>query len=237
MAFDECVENPAEYSYASASVERTTRWLHRCKAEMERLNSLPETINKKQLLFGINQGATYEDLRIKHMKDIAELNLDGYAVGGLAVGEPTEVMYHILDEVLPFAPYEKPRYLMGVGTPSNIIEAVYRGIDMFDCVMPSRNARHGTIFTWRGITHITNECYATDDKPIDEECDCPTCRNFSRAYIRHLFKAGEQLGGRLAVQHNLYFYNTLMEKIRAAIEAGEFTAFREHYSDLLARKA
>ena len=237
MAFDECVENPAEYSYASASVERTTRWLHRCKAEMERLNSLPETINKKQLLFGINQGATYEDLRIKHMKDIAELNLDGYAVGGLAVGEPTEVMYHILDEVLPFAPYEKPRYLMGVGTPSNIIEAVYRGIDMFDCVMPSRNARHGTIFTWRGITHITNECYATDDKPIDEECDCPTCRNFSRAYIRHLFKAGEQLGGRLAVQHNLYFYNTLMEKIRAAIDAGEFTAFREHYSDLLARKA
>ncbi|MGN0617680.1 MAG: tRNA guanosine(34) transglycosylase Tgt [Ruminiclostridium sp.] len=237
MAFDECVENPAEYSYASASVERTTRWLHRCKAEMERLNSLPETINKKQLLFAINQGATYVDLRIKQMKDIAELNLDGYAVGGLAVGEPTEVMYHILDEVLPFAPYEKPRYLMGVGTPSNIIEAVYRGIDMFDCVMPSRNARHGTIFTWRGITHITNECYATDDKPIDEECDCPTCRNFSRAYIRHLFKAGEQLGGRLAVQHNLYFYNTLMEKIRAAIESGEFTAFREHYSDLLARKA
>lgn len=237
MAFDECVENPAEYSYASASIERTTRWLHRCKAEMERLNSLPETINKQQLLFGINQGATYDDLRIKHMKDIAQLNLDGYAVGGLAVGEPTEVMYHILDEVLPFAPYEKPRYLMGVGTPSNIIEGVYRGIDMFDCVMPSRNARHGTIFTWRGITHITNECYSTDDKPIDEECDCPTCRNFSRAYIRHLFKAGEQLGGRLAVQHNLYFYNTLMEKIRDAIETGDFTAFREHYSDLLARKA
>lgn len=235
MAFDECVENPAEYSYASASTERTTRWLVRCKAEMERLNSLPDTINKKQLLFAINQGATYDDLRIKHMKEIAQLGLDGYAIGGLAVGEPTEVMYHILDEVVPYAPYDKPRYLMGVGTPSNIIEAVYRGIDMFDCVMPSRNARHATIFTWKGITHAKNECYMTDDKPIDEECDCPTCRNFSRAYIRHLFKAGEQLGGRLAVTHNLYFYNTLMEKIRDAIDNGEFKAFREHYSPLLAQ--
>ncbi len=237
MAFDECVENPAEYSYAAASTERTTRWLIRCKAEMERLNSLPETINQRQLLFGINQGATYDDLRIKHMKDISALDMDGYAVGGLAVGEPTEVMYHILDEVVPYAPYEKPRYLMGVGTPSNIIEAVYRGIDMFDCVMPSRNARHATIFTWRGIMHATNEKYITDDKPLDEECDCPTCRSFSRGYIRHLFKSGEQLGGRLAVTHNLYFYNTLMEKIRDAIEKGEFGAFREHYSPLLAGKA
>ncbi|MBO6302015.1 MAG: tRNA guanosine(34) transglycosylase Tgt [Ruminiclostridium sp.] len=237
MAFDECVENPAEYSYAANSIERTTRWLVRCKDEMARLNGLEETINKKQLLFAINQGATYEDLRIKHMKDISALDLDGYAVGGLAVGEPTDVMYHILDEVVPYAPYDKPRYLMGVGTPSNIIEAVYRGIDMFDCVMPSRNARHATIFTWRGMVHAKNECYITDDRPLDEECDCPTCRNFSRGYIRHLFKAGEQLAGRLAVTHNLYFYNTLMEKIRKAIEDGEFTAFREHYSPLLARLA
>ncbi|MBQ9383992.1 MAG: tRNA guanosine(34) transglycosylase Tgt [Ruminiclostridium sp.] len=236
MAFDECVENPAEYSYAASSTERTTRWLIRSKAEMERLNSLPETINRRQLLFAINQGATYDDLRVKHMKEIAALDLDGYAIGGLAVGEPTEVMYHVLDEVVPYAPYDKPRYLMGVGTPSNIIEAVYRGIDMFDCVMPSRNARHATIFTWSGIMHATNERYITDDKPLDEQCDCPTCRNFSRGYIRHLFKSGEQLAGRLAVTHNLYFYNTLMEKIRAAIENGEFTAFREHYSPLLARK-
>ena len=235
MAFDECVENPAEYSYAKDSTERTTRWLKRCKDEMARLNSLPETINKKQLLFAINQGSTYDDLRVKHMKEIAELDLDGYAIGGLAVGEPTDVMYHILDEVVPYAPFDKPRYLMGVGTPSNIIEAVYRGIDMFDCVMPSRNARHATIFTWKGMMHAKNECYITDDRPLDEECDCPTCRNFSRAYIRHLFKAGEQLGGRLAVTHNLYFYNTLMERIRAAIEAGEFGAFREHYSPLLAK--
>ena len=236
MAFDECVENPAEYSYAADSVERTTRWLIRSKAEMERLNELPETINRRQLLFAINQGATYDDLRVKHMKDIAALDLDGYAIGGLAVGEPTEVMYHILDEVVPHAPHDKPRYLMGVGTPSNIIEAVYRGIDMFDCVMPSRNARHATIFTWSGIMHATNERYITDDKPLDEQCDCPTCRNFSRGYIRHLFKSGEQLAGRLAVTHNLYFYNTLMEKIRTAIENGEFNAFREHYSPLLARK-
>ena len=237
MAFDECVENPATYEYAKNSVARTTRWLKRCIAEMERLNSLPETINKKQLLFAINQGATFDDLRVAHMKEIAELDLDGYAIGGLAVGEPTEVMYHILDTVIPFAPVNKPRYLMGVGTPSNIIEGVYRGVDMFDCVMPSRNARHGTIFTWNGITHITNEKYLTDDKPIDEQCDCPTCRNFSRAYVRHLFKAGEQLGGRLAVQHNLYFYNTLMERIREALDNDSFTDFRNHYSPLLAQKA
>jgi len=236
MAFDECVENPAKYDYAKQSVERTTRWLLRCKAEMDRLNSLPETINKKQMLFGINQGATFDDLRIKHMQDIAKLDLDGYAVGGLAVGEPAEVMYHILDVVLPYAPVDKPRYLMGVGTPSNIIEGVYRGIDMFDCVMPSRNARHATVFTWQGITHLTNERYTLDDKPIDEECDCPTCRNFSRSYIRHLFKSGETLAGRLAVQHNLYFYNTLMEKIREALDNGTFEQFRAYYSPLLAQK-
>ena len=236
MAFDECVENPAKYDYAKHSVERTTRWLVRCKKEMERLNSLPETINKKQLLFGINQGATFDDLRIKHMQDIAALDLDGYAIGGLAVGEPTDVMYHILDVVLPHAPVDKPRYLMGVGTPTNIIESVARGIDMFDCVMPSRNARHATMFTWKGVTHMTNERYALDDKPLDEECDCPTCRNFSRSYLRHLFKAGEQLAGRLAVQHNLYFYNTLMEKIRDAIEKGEFAQFRAYYSPLLEQR-
>ncbi len=236
MAFDECVENPAKYDYAKQSVERTTRWLHRCKAEMDRLNSLPETINKQQMLFGINQGATFDDLRVKHMQDIAQLDLDGYAVGGLAVGEPAEVMYHILDVVLPYAPEHKPRYLMGVGTPSNIIEGVARGIDMFDCVMPSRNARHATIFTWQGITHVTNERYTLDDKPIDEECDCPTCRNFSRSYIRHLFKCGESLAGRLAVQHNLYFYNTLMEKIRDALDNGTFEQFRAYYSPLLAQK-
>ncbi len=234
MAFDECIENPAPREYVQRSVERTTRWLQRCKTEMARLNSLPETINKQQMLFGINQGGTYDDIRIEHMKTISELDLDGYAVGGLAVGEPTEEMYHILDEVLPYAPVNKPRYLMGVGTPSNIIEGVYRGIDMFDCVMPSRNARHATIFTWDGIMHATNKCYELDDRPLDTKCDCPTCRNFSRAYIRHLFKAGEQLGGRLAVQHNLYFYNTLMEKIRGALDEGRFEEFRNEYSERLA---
>lgn len=234
MAFDECIENPAPREYVQRSVERTTRWLQRCKTEMARLNSLPETINKQQMLFGINQGGTYDDIRIEHMKTISELDLDGYAVGGLAVGEPTEEMYHILDMVLPYAPINKPRYLMGVGTPSNIIEGVYRGIDMFDCVMPSRNARHATIFTWDGIMHATNKCYELDDRPLDTKCDCPTCRNFSRAYIRHLFKAGEQLGGRLAVQHNLYFYNTLMEKIRDALDEGRFEEFRNEYSERLA---
>ncbi len=236
MAFDECVENPSPYEYVKKSVERTTRWLKRCIAEMDRLNSLPETINRQQMLFGINQGGDFDDLRVAHMKEIAQLDLDGFAIGGLAVGEPTEVMYHILDEVLPFAPADRPRYLMGVGTPSNIIEGVYRGIDMFDCVMPSRNARHATIFTWNGITHMTNEKYKLDDKPIDEQCDCPTCRNFSRSYIRHLFKAGEQLGGRLAVQHNLYFYNTLVEKIRNSLDEGTFDSFRNYYSPKLAEK-
>ena len=234
MACDECVENPAPRDYVQRSVERTTRWLQRCKDEMARLNSLPETINKQQLLFAINQGGTYDDIRVAHMQTISEMGLDGYAIGGLAVGEPTEEMYHILDVVLPHAPVDKPRYLMGVGTPSNIIEGVYRGVDMFDCVMPSRNARHATIFTWDGIMHATNKCYELDDQPLDPKCDCPTCRNFSRAYIRHLFKAGEQLGGRLAVQHNLYFYNTLMEKIRDALDEGRFEEFRNEYSAKLA---
>lgn len=236
MAFDECVENPAEYDYSAQSCARTVRWLKRCKTEMARLNSLPDTINPKQMLFGINQGCTFDNLRIEHMQEIAELNLEGYAIGGLAVGEPTEDMYRIIEAVEPFAPVDKPRYLMGVGTPTNIIEAVARGVDMFDCVMPSRNARHGTIFTWDGIMHITNEKYITDSSPLDSHCDCPVCRNFSRSYIRHLFKAGEQLGGRLAVMHNLYFYNTLLEKIRDAIDNDEFDKFRNIYSERLAQK-
>lgn len=236
MAFDECVENPAKYDYSAQSCARTVRWLKRCKTEMERLNSLPDTINPKQMLFGINQGCTFDNLRMEHMQEIAELNLDGYAIGGLAVGEPTEDMYRIIEAVEPFAPVDKPRYLMGVGTPTNIIEAVARGVDMFDCVMPSRNARHGTIFTWDGIMHITNEKYITDGSPLDSHCDCPVCKNFSRSYIRHLFKAGEQLGGRLAVMHNLYFYNTLLEKIRDAIDKNEFDKFRNNYSERLAQK-
>ncbi len=236
MAFDECVENPATHEYSKRSCERTVRWLYRCKDEMERLNALHDTINKKQMLFGINQGCTFEDLRINHMEEIAKLDLDGYAIGGLAVGEPTEDMYRIIDAVEPAMPKEKIRYLMGVGTPSNIIEAVARGVDLFDCVMPSRNARHATVFTWNGIMHATNQCYETDPLPLDPECDCPTCRNFSRAYIRHLFKANEQLAGRLAVMHNLYFYNTLMEKIREALDNGTFAEFRAKYSTLLASR-
>mgnify|MGYP000451761879 FL=1 len=236
MAFDECVENPAPRSYSQKSCERTTRWLKRCIAEMKRLNSMEGTINPNQLLFGINQGCTYDDIRIEHMKAISELDLDGYAIGGLAVGEPTEVMYRIIESVEPFMPKDKPRYLMGVGTPSNIIEGVYRGVDFFDCVMPSRNARHATIFTWNGIMHLTNARYELDERPIDPECDCPTCRNFTRAYIRHLFKADEQLAGRLAVMHNLYFYNTLMERIREALDEGRYGEFRAKYSPLLASK-
>lgn len=236
MAFDECVENPAPRSYSQKSCERTTRWLKRCIAEMKRLNSLEDTINPNQLLFGINQGCTYDDIRIEHMKTISELDLDGYAIGGLAVGEPTDVMYRIIESVEPFMPKDKPRYLMGVGTPSNIIEGVYRGVDFFDCVMPSRNARHATIFTWNGIMHLTNARYELDERPIDPECDCPTCRNFTRAYVRHLFKADEQLAGRLAVMHNLYFYNTLMERIRQALDEGRYGEFRAKYSPLLASK-
>lgn len=233
MAFDECVENPATYEYSKKSCERTYRWLCRCKAEMERLNSLPDTLNKNQLLFGINQGCTFEDLRIEHMKKIAELDLDGYAIGGLAVGEPKEVMYDIISAVEPYMPHDKIRYLMGVGTPGNIIEAVSRGVDLFDCVMPSRNARHGHLFTWNGIININNAKYERDLSPIDENCDCPTCRNHSRAYIRHLFKSKEMLAMRLCVMHNLYFYNTLLEKIRAALDEGTFEEFKNRYVDLL----
>lgn len=236
MAFDECVENPAPYEYAKASCERTTRWLVRCKAEMQRLNSLPETLNKHQMLFGINQGCTFDDLRIKHMQDIAALDLDGYAIGGLAVGEPKEVMYHIIETIEPYMPKDKIRYLMGVGTPSNIIEAVARGVDIFDCVMPSRNARHGHLNTWEGVINLNNAKYAEDDRPIDDTCDCPTCKRHSRAYIRHLLKANEMLGMRLAVMHNLYFYNTLMERIREALDEERFDAFRAQYSDLLDRR-
>lgn len=233
MAFDECVENPATYEYSKKSCERTYRWLCRCKAEMERLNSLPDTLNKNQMLFGINQGCTFEDLRIEHMKKIAELDLDGYAIGGLAVGEPKEVMYDIISAVEPYMPHDKIRYLMGVGTPGNIIEGVSSGVDLFDCVMPSRNARHGHLFTWNGIININNAKYERDLSPIDENCDCPTCRNHSRAYIRHLFKSKEMLAMRLCVMHNLYFYNTLLEKIRAALDEGTFEEFKNRYVDLL----
>ena len=236
MAFDECVENPSTHEYSAISCDRTTRWLIRCKEEMARLNALPDTINPKQMLFGINQGCVYEDLRIRHMDEIAALDLDGYAIGGLAVGEPVEVMYRIIEAVEPHMPKDKPRYLMGVGTPANIIEGVYRGLDMFDCVMPSRNARHGTIFTWGGILHITNEAYIRDEGPLDPDCDCPVCKTYSRAYLRHLFKAQELLGMRLAVQHNLYFYNTLMEKIRGALDRGEFAAFRAQNAERLATR-
>ncbi len=233
MAFDECVANPSTHEYSKQSCERTTRWLIRCKEELERLNSLPDTVNKNQLLFGINQGCVYDDLRIEHMQRIAELDLDGYAIGGLAVGEPKEDMYRIISAVEPYAPKNKIRYLMGVGTPGNIIEGVSRGVDLFDCVMPSRNARHGHLFTMNGIININNAKYQKDDTPIDPECDCPTCRRHSKAYIRHLFKAKEMLAMRLCVTHNLYFYNTLMEKIRDSLEAGTFSEFKEKYVDLL----
>ena len=236
MAFDECVENPAEYSYSKQSCERTTRWLKRCKAEMKRLNSLEDTINKNQLLFGINQGCTFDDLRIEHMKNIADLDLDGYAIGGLAVGEPAEDMYRIIESVEPFMPKNKIRYLMGVGTPVNIIEGVYRGVDLFDCVMPSRNARHGHLFTEEGIINLNNEKYKNDTNPIDSTCDCPTCRNHSRAYLRHLLKSGELLYHRLSVIHNLYFYNKLMENIRLALEENRFESFRKEKTEKYGRR-
>ena len=226
MAFDECVENPAAYSYSKASCERTTRWLKRCKAEMARLNSLEGTINPEQMLFGINQGCTYEDLRVNHMKEIADLDLAGYAIGGLAVGEPAEVMYDIIEKVTPHMPQNKIRYLMGVGTPANILNAVERGVDLFDCVMPSRNARHGHLFTSEGIININNKKYENDMRPIDENCGCPVCRQFSRAYIRHLLKSEEMLSQRLLVMHNLWFYNHLMEDIRNALDEGRFAEFK-----------
>lgn len=230
MAFDECVENPCEYDYAKKSVERTLRWLIRCKKEHDRLNSLADTVNRQQMLFGINQGSTYADLRIWHMKEIAMLDCDGYAIGGLAVGEETETMYETIDAVEPFMPAEKPRYLMGVGTPSNIIEGVARGIDFFDCVMPARNARHGKLFTWAGALNIKNEKFKTDERPIDSNCGCPVCRSFSRAYLRHLFTSGEMLAMRLAVMHNLYFYNELMARIRMALDKDCFSEFRREFS-------
>ena len=237
MAFDECIENPAPYDYVKQSCDRTARWLLRCKAEMARLNSLPETINKHQLLFGINQGSTYEDLRIEHMKTIAEYDLDGYAIGGLAVGEATEDMYRIIDAVEPYMPTDKPRYLMGVGTPVNILEAVHYGVDFFDCVMPSRNARHGNLFTWEGKINLLNEKYAKDGRPISQSCNCPACRNYSRSYIRHLIKAKEAVGMRLAVTHNLYFYNELMQKIRDALDGGYFESFYNKYRNILNERA
>ena len=233
MAFDECVENPATYEYAKASCERTLRWLERCKAEHDRLNASPDAVNPQQMLFGINQGATFPELRIWHMKEIAQIECEGYAIGGLAVGEPTQVMYDIIDAVEPWMPKEKPRYLMGVGTPSNLIEGVARGVDFFDCVMPARNARHAKLFTWSGALNMKNERYKLDEGPIDPACGCPVCRSFSRAYLRHLFAAGEMLAMRLAVLHNLYFYNDLMARIRAALDAGEFAAFRAEYSERL----
>ena len=236
MAFDECVENPAQHSYSKESCARTTRWLKRCKTEMDRLNSLDSTINKDQMLFGINQGCCFDDLRVNHMKEIRELDLDGYAIGGLAVGEPKEDMYRIISAVEPYMPVDKPRYLMGVGTPGNILEGVRRGIDLFDCVMPSRNARHGHLFTWDGIININNAKYELDESPIDPKCNCPSCQNFSRAYIRHLMKANEMLGMRLAVMHNLHFYNHLMERIREELDNGTFTEFYKKYREILGKR-
>ncbi len=227
MAFDECCVSTADKGYIARSCQRTTRWLHRCKAEMERLNSMPQTINKDQLLFGINQGGIYEDLRIEHMKQIRELDLPGYAIGGLAVGESADEMYRIIDSVEPYMPAEKPRYLMGVGTPINILEAVDRGVDFFDCVMPSRNARHGNVFTHDGMLNLNNNKFRLDDQPIDPHCDCAVCKNYTRAYIRHLFKARELLAMRLCVHHNLYFYNKLMEDIRAAIAEDRWESFKK----------
>ena len=227
MAFDECPSSVADRDYMEQSVDRTTRWLKRCKAEMQRLNSLDDTINKNQLLFGINQGGIYEDIRIRHAKEIAELDLDGYAVGGLAVGESHEEMYRILDAVVPHLPEAKPTYLMGVGTPVNILEAVDRGVDFFDCVYPSRNGRHGHVYTNDGKLNLFNAKYELDTRPIEEGCGCPVCRMYSRAYIRHLLKAKEMLGMRLCVLHNLYFYNTMMSEIRAAIEAGKYQEYKE----------
>ena len=236
MAFDECVENPAEYSYAKESCRRTTRWLERCKAKMCELNSLETTVNPEQLLFGINQGCTYRDLRTEHMKEIADLNLDGYAIGGLAVGEPTEVMYDIIENVEPYMPKDKIRYLMGVGTPLNILNSVERGVDLFDCVMPSRNARHGHLFTSKGIININNNKYDTDMSPIDDECGCPVCKRYSRAYIRHLLKAGEMLSSRLLVLHNLWFYNNLMAEIRNALDENRFSEFKKEKEQILGKR-
>ena len=236
MAFDECVENPAEYRYSKDSCERTTRWLVRCKEKMRELNRLETTVNREQMLFGINQGCTYNDLRINHMKQIADLDLDGYAIGGLAVGEPTEVMYDVIEHVTPYMPKNKIRYLMGVGTPLNILNAVERGVDLFDCVMPSRNARHGHLFTSKGIININNKKYEDDMSPIDENCDCPVCRRYSRAYIRHLLKSTEMLSQRLLVMHNLWFYNNFMSEIRDAIDENRFSQFKAEKEKILGKR-
>ncbi len=234
MAFDECAPSKADRKYVQNSVERTTRWLERCRVEMNRLNSLEDTVNPNQLLFGINQGAIFDDIRIEHAKQIAEMNLDGYAVGGLAVGESHEEMYHILEQVVPYLPKDKPTYLMGVGTPANILEAVERGVDFFDCVYPTRNGRHGHLYTNHGKINLFNAKFETDMRPIEEGCGCPACSRYSRAYIRHLLKAKEMLGMRLCVLHNLYFYNTMMEEIRDALDAGEFTAYKKRKLDNMA---
>ncbi len=236
MAFDECIQNPSPYDYVKQSCERTVRWLARCKDELERLKSLPGALNKRQLLFGINQGGCYDDLRLRQMDSIAELDCDGYAIGGLAVGEPTEEMYRVISVVEPHMPRDKIRYLMGVGTPCNIIEAVSLGVDLFDCVMPARNGRHGHLFTSKGIMNINNQKYERDMGPIDDECGCPVCRSYSRAYLRHLFKAGEMLAMRLAVLHNLYFYNNLMTQIRLALDNDTFDEFKRKNVPLLDRR-
>lgn len=236
MAFDECVENPSPYGYTKNSVERTTRWLKRCVVKMKELNAREDAVNPRQMLFGINQGGTYKELRVAHMKEIAEMGLDGYAIGGLAVGEPTEVMYEIIEEVEPYAPKDKIRYLMGVGTPVNILESVRRGVDLFDCVIPARNARHGQLFTRDGIRNINNAKYALDDSPVDSRCGCPVCQSFSRAYLRHLMKSGEMLGMRLAVMHNLYFYNNLMEVIRNKLDEGDFESFYREQREILGKR-
>ncbi len=233
MAFDECVENPAPYQYAKESSLRTIRWLKRCQDEMQRIKDEGVATNPHQLLFGINQGADFDDIRIDNMKAIAEMNLDGYAIGGLAVGEPTEKMYHVIETVQPHMPTDKIRYLMGVGTPGNILNAVKRGVDLFDCVMPSRNARHGHLYTWEGVRNLNNAKYAEDDLPIDTTCECPVCKTYSRAYLRHLYRAQEVLGKRLGVMHNLYFYNNLMQKIRDSLDEGTFEAFFTKYVDIL----
>lgn len=237
MAFDECIENPSPYPYVAKSIERTTRWLERCITEHERLNALSDTVNQNQLLFGINQGGTFADLRVAHMRDIARFDLPGYAIGGLSVGESAFDMYRILDAVCPEMPLDKPRYLMGVGTPANIVEGVYRGIDFFDCVFPLKGAQHGNVYTWEGRRRLLAERYMLDEKPISESCSCPACRSYSRAYIRHLLKADERLGMRLCIMHNLYFYNDLMANIREAIEKNEYGAFYEKYRGLLAAPA
>ena len=236
MAFDECIENPSPREYVARSCARTVRWLERCKKELERLKQREDTVNPGQMLWGINQGGTYPDLRVQHMKEIAALDLPGYAIGGLAVGEPAPVMYEIIDAVEPYMPKDKPRYLMGVGTPVNIIEAVYRGVDFFDCVMPARNARHGHLFTSQGIINLNNAKYITDARPIDEDCNCPVCQKYSRGYIRHLLKSGEMLGMRFAVMHNLYFYNNLMQQIRDALDQGTFEQFRAENVEKLGKR-